>query len=144
MNKTTPEEVLVWFVALWLTFGGGIALPFVDPPPFKTDKSIAVLVLEETAARGTYSQGQQEAMLSVDGPNSIRGYVATKQGEYLLWDKDQPATQNSPPWVAEALKVANRDKLPWIVAATPHTGFTRELPKEAAETVAALKKVGGP
>ena len=129
-------------IAAWLMFSGGIALPFVDPPPFKADK-LCVLVVEETGDREAYTAGQREAMTAVDGPSSIRGYVAGKKGEFLLWDKDQPPTEHSPKWVAEALKVRG-EKLPWILAATPSAGFSRELPADAGETIAALKNIGGP
>lgn len=147
MQKSNPLVTLaVLAFAGWLMFGdaGGCTLPIIsEPPPFTTDKPIAVLVVEETDDRGTYTAGQREAIISLDGPGSIRGYVKAKGGEFLLWDKDQQPTANSPKWVADALKVRG-DKLPSIVAATPKTGFgPRELPKEAAETIAALKKIGG-
>lgn len=146
-KQSNPLVTLVVLVfAGWLMFGEGTGCDLnigFEPPPFKTDKPIAVLIVEETKERGSYTLGQREAMTAVDGPGSIRGYVKAKGGEYLLWDKDQQPTANSPAWVAEALKVRG-DKFPSIVAATPRTGFgPRELPKEAAETIAALKKIGG-
>jgi hypothetical protein len=146
VQKITLPQFLLLLLAGWLMLGdqgGGCTLPIIsEPPPFKADK-LCVLVVEETDDRGTYTAGQREAIISLDGPGSIRGYVKAKGGEYLLWDKDQQPTANSPKWVADALKVRG-DKLPSIVAATPKTGFgPRELPKDAAETIAALKKIGG-
>lgn len=148
MQKQSNPLVTLAVLALagWLMLGdgGGCTVNIgAEPAPFKTDKSIAVLVVEETKERGSYTAGQREAMTAVDGPNSIRGYVKAKGGDYLLWDKDQQPTANSPPWAIDALKVRG-DKLPSIVAATPKTGFgPRELPKDAVETMAALKKIGG-
>lgn len=143
MRKLTPAVVAAYILAAWLLFGDGVALPFVDPPPFPAER-LCVLIVEETDSRESYTAGQREAMTSLEGPGSIRGYVKSKQGEFLLWDKDQQPSEHSPKWVAEALKVINRGKLPWIVAATPRSGLTRELPADAVETVTALKKVGGP
>jgi len=142
VRKFVLEDLLA--VAFFLLiFSGGIGLPFVDPPPFKADKPLCVLVLEESKDRGSYSLGQREVMTS-QGTGTVRGYVAEKKGELIVWDKDQTPQKDTPGWVAEALKVANRDKLPWIVAASPSSGTSRELPKESAETMAALKKIGGP
>ena len=141
MRKFVPEELLIVGVIILLLMSGG-SLPFVDPPPFPAEK-LCVLVVEETSDREAYTAGQREAMIAVDGPGSIRGYVKSKQGEYLLWDKDQQPTEHSPKWAAEALKAAQPNQLPWIVAATPRSGLTKQLPKEAAETITALKKIGG-
>jgi hypothetical protein len=144
-KPTSWIDVIGVLLAGWLMFGGGFALPFVnvDPPPFAATK-LCVLVVEESTARGSYTTGQVDAMVGVDGPASIRGYVNSKQGEYLLLDKDNPPTKDSPAWVADAWKAAQPNQLPWIVAATPKAGFTRQLPKESAETLADLKKIGGP
>ena len=144
-RKLNPISVVLWLLAVWMAAGdgGGCSIPLVnDPPPFKAEK-LCVLVVEETVDRNTYTPGQREAMLAVDGPGSIRGYVKSKGGEFLLWDKDQQPTQHSPAWVAEALK-SRGDKLPSIIAATPSAGLgPRELPKDAAETISLLKKIGG-
>ncbi len=148
MKKPNPLlDFTLLLLSGWLMFGGNVGgcnFPIVnDPPPFKADK-LCVLVVEETVDRNTYSPGQREAMLAPDGAGSIRAYVNSKNGEYMLWDKDQQPTQHTLPWVAEALKVRG-DKLPSIVAATPSSGLgPMELPKDATETIYALKKIGGP
>jgi len=144
VKKNDPITILGILLAGWLFFGAPIGIPAIvsEPPPFKADK-LCVLVVEESVERNSYTPGQREAMLAVDGAGSIRGYVNGKGGEYLLWDKDQQPTKDTQPWVAEALKVRG-DKLPWIVAATPSAGFTKQLPATAEETITALRKVGGP
>jgi hypothetical protein len=142
VRKTTIEEVLFLLIVFLFAAGGDVPLPFVDPPPFPATK-LCVLVIEETDNREALTEGQREVMIA-NGPASVRGYVTSKQGEYLLIDKDNPPTKDSPPWVAEAWKAAQPNQLPWVVAATPSAGFTRQLPPDAAETLAALKKIGGP
>lgn len=145
-KKNDPINIIGILVSLWLISGGNVGgcnLPIIsEPPPFKADK-LCVLVVHETLDSNSYTPGQREAMQAVDGPGSIRGYVSGKGGEYFLLDKDQQPTAAMQPWVAEALKVRG-DKLPWIVAASPSTGFTKQLPATAEETIAALKKIGGP
>lgn len=147
MKKPNPLlDFTLLLLAGWLMFGGNIGgcnLPIIgEPPPFKADK-LCVLVLEETKERGSYTAGQREAMLAKDGAGSIRAYVEAKGGEYMLWDVNQQPTSNTLPWIAEALQAAQPNQLPWIVAATPNSGFTKQLPKEATETVADLQKIGG-
>ena len=123
--------------AWWLAFGlegGGI----VDSAPFKADK-LCVLVIEETTDRNNYTAGQREVITSTAG---VREYVKGKAGEFWVIDKDTPLDKAAP-WVQEARTAAQPNLLPWIVAATPKAGFTRQLPSEAAETLAAVKKLGG-
>lgn len=148
MKKKPFTLVDLTFLLLigWLFTGGnlgGCNLPIIDePPPFKADK-LCVLVVEKTKERGSYTAGQREAMLAKEGPGSIRGYVDAKGGEFLLWDAGQQPDTNTLPWVADALKAAQPNQLPWIVAATPKSGFTKQLPNDAIETVTSLKKLGG-
>jgi hypothetical protein len=143
VQKQTHPLVALAVLALagWLILGDGqgCSLPIVsDPPPFKADK-LSVLVVEETTARNTYTAGQREVMLSTAG---VREYVKAKDGEFFVLDKDT-TLDKAAPWVQEAMKAAQPNQLPWIVAATPSAGFTKQLPKEASETLADVQKLGG-
>lgn len=145
MKKNDPITIIGILLASWLFFGAPIGIPAIvsEPPPFKADK-LCVLVVHESDDANSYTPGQREAMIAQSGSGSIRGYVDGKGGEFFLWDKDQQPTKDSPSWVVEALKAAQPNMLPWIVAATPSSGFTKQLPATAEETITALRKVGGP
>lgn len=142
-RKQNPLLTLaVLLLAGWLILGdeGGCTSPLapVNPPPFKTDK-LCVLVVEETTDRPKYTAGQQEVITSTAG---VREYVKTKAGEFWVLDDDTPLDKAAP-WVQEAMKAAQPNMLPWIVAATPKAGFTKQLPKEASEVLADVQKLGG-
>lgn len=139
MRRFIAEDLLV-IVVLLLFSGGSIALPFVDPPPFKADK-LCVLVVEKTADRESLPKSQVGAMVNLTG---IRGYVSAKKGEYILWDKDQQWTKESVPWVEGALAARKEQRTPWIVAADPQTGFSQELPQTEEQIIALLKGKFGP
>jgi hypothetical protein len=146
VQKQTHPLVTLAVLALagWLIFGDGQGcslplVPVVNPPPFKADK-LCVLVVEETTDRNTYTAGQREVILSTAG---VREYVKAKGGEFYTLDDDTPLDKAAP-WVQEAMKAAQPNQLPWIVAATPSAGFTKQLPKEASETLADVQKLGGP
>lgn len=132
MRKISPEEVALWLLTFFCFFPSG-PIAIFDPPPFVTDK-LRVIVIEEPDDRDTYTLGQQDAMLGVDGPLAIRTVVP----DFVLWDKDQVPTENHEPWIAEALKKKG-DKLPWIIAASPSSGFSKELPDNVIEELKALK-----
>ena len=140
-SKRPNPLVTLCLLALagWLAFGDGFnPLAPADPPPFKTDR-LRVLVVEETKERGNYTAGQREIIGSVA---SLRELVKGKGGEYFTLDKDAKL-EHVAPWVQEAMKAAQPNLLPWIVAATPRAGFSKQLPKEAAETLADVQKLGG-
>lgn len=139
-NRPNPiASILLLLVAGWLLFSDGAVSPFVDPAPFVATK-LCVLVVEETEDRGSYTPGQREVIASAA---SVREYVKAKGGEFYALDKDVPLDKAAP-WVQEARKVAQTNMLPWIVAATPSGGFTKQLPATAEETLADVQKLGGP
>lgn len=106
----------------------------VPAAPFKTDK-LAVLIVEETKNRAALPVWVDSTL-----PESLRGVVKTRGGDFKLLDADQKDFANQPPWVAEAFKVPHPE-LPWIVAAGPQTGFSRKLPATADETLKLLEGV---
>lgn len=136
-TKLTLTVLVLAVAAMLLAGGGSIG---ASPPPFKTDK-LCVLVVEETAARGSLSSGQRDAIESV-GPGSVRGYIEGKGGDYQVLDKDDgDALQFSPQWVKDAFAL-KRNGEPWIHAATPKTGFSVPL-TNADEVLSELAPLGG-
>jgi hypothetical protein len=129
---------------LWLMFVGAGLLLLIgggvigSPPPFVTDK-LAVLVIEESADRGNYTQDQRNVITATD-PKSVRATVEAKGGEFQVIDDTIPADKLllAPTWVQAAFKVQRASK-PWIVGATPSRGFSAPVTTEAD----ALAKVGG-
>lgn len=134
MNTRAIGIVLI-LLALWLGLRGGSVFA---PPPFKAEK-FCVLIVEETTARNQYTAGQRDAIMAT-GPGSLRDYVAKKNGELRIVDKDQAAMPNEAAWVREAF-AAKGDKLPWIVAATPSRGLSQELPPD--DSVPLVKTIAG-
>ena len=142
-QKNPLPQLLLIFVACFFGLGmdKGCAIPIVapiNPPPFKADK-LCVLVVEETTARNSYTAGQREVILSTDG---ARAYVKAKGDEFYVLDKDTPMAHTAQ-WVQDAMKAAQPNMLPWMVAANPTKGTSQQLPADAAATLAPLKKIGG-
>jgi len=141
VSRPSFPVVMLWAAAavLLLTSGqvGGCGVVGA-PPPFKTDK-LAVLIVEESADRGKLSSGQLDAILST-GPGSVRDYVAKHGGDFRLLDKDTSPSLEAP-WVQAAFAVERRG-VPWIVAATPRTGFSVPL-TPAPEVLKELEPLGG-
>lgn len=128
MNRTklTLSVLVLLALALVLSGAGSIA----SPPPFITDK-LAVLVIEETTERGTYTVDQRHVITATDA-NSVRAKVEAKGGEFQSIDQSIPADKLAlaPAWVQAAFKV-QRTGRPWIVGATPKRGFSMPLTTEA-------------
>lgn len=143
-KKNDPINFLGILLAAWLFTGGNLGgcafSPFVEAAPFPADK-LSVLILEETDDRGTYTPGQREAMLSTAG---VREYIKAKGGEPLTVLDDDAPVDKAPPWIQAARKAAQPTTLPWIIVATHNGGMNKPLPTTAEETLAALKKIGGP
>lgn len=124
-------------VLLWGDRLGGFVPGIGSPPPFKTDR-LAVLVMEESSHRGQYTATQLDALQSTDA-RSLKATVEARGGRFHVLDMDSgSALVNAAPWVVEAFAVP-RQGTPWIVAATPSSGFSAPLTTEAD----ALAKVGG-
>lgn len=132
-------QFVLALAAIWLIAGGKVpALPGVgEPPPFKTDK-LSVLLVEESSHRGQYTATQLDALQSTDA-RSLKATVEARGGAFKVLDMDSgSALVNAAPWVVEAFAVP-RQSTPWIVAATPSSGFSAPLTTEAD----ALSRVGG-
>lgn len=125
-------------VAVWFVLGGKLpTIGIGNLPPFKTDK-LAVLVVEESAAHREYTSDQLNVIAATDA-KSVRETVRARGGEFQVIDLDtQDNLQNAPAWVVAAM-AAKREKPPWVVAATPSSGFSIPLTTEAD----LLAKIGG-
>jgi hypothetical protein len=126
-------------VAIWLIAGGRVpALPGVgEPPPFKVDQ-LSVLLVEQSSDRGRYTADQMNALQSTDA-RSIKATVEARGGAFHVLDMDSgSALVNAAPWVVSAFAVP-RQGTPWIVAATPSSGFSAPLTTEAD----AMSRIGG-
>lgn len=159
MRKLNPASAALFVLALsllvpdlgtvgsWPTSWPAISWPWpiVAPAPFKTDKPLALLILEENDERNAYTPGQLEAMQSLAGPGSVHAVVDAIPGaEFRLLDKDQTDFSRDQPWVAEAFKVAaEKNVRPWIVVSTAGGGgFSKQMPAKAEDVVADLKALG--
>src|SRR6185503_1032010 len=107
-------------------------------PPFKTDK-LSVLVVEESAAHGTYTPDQLNVIQATDA-NSVKIKVESKGGRFHVIDKDVTPDKLTlaPPWVAPAFEAAKGKPPPWAVGATPSRGFSAPVTTESD----LLSKVG--
>lgn len=129
---------LLLLVGLWVAAGH----PLPDIPdiggsaPVKTDK-LSVLIIEETADRGTYTSDQQFAITATDA-NSVQAAVTKRTGQFFALDKDQTDLSRMPSWVREAFALP-RTGLPWIVASGPKSGKSVALPKTNAEILAVVE-----
>jgi len=155
VRKVNPAVAGLFLLAAFLTFDLGNAnwsLPaipwpwptiLVESAPFKTDKPLAILIVEENNDRLKYTAGQLEAM-TAKAPGSLIALVESIPGaEMRVLDKDQKDFAREQPWVAEAFKAAQPNMLPWIVVSTARgRGFTKQLPAKAEETVAAVQGLG--
>lgn len=127
MDRTKATWTVLILLALAMALGGGGTIG--ASPPFKTDK-LAVLVVEESAAHASYTSDQLNIIQSTD-PTSVKVAVESRGGQFQVIDLDTADNlQNAPKWVADALAV-KRDSVPWIVGATPRSGFSVPLAAEA-------------
>lgn len=126
--KGTGFLLLMFIGAGLLLLSGGSVIG--SAPPFPTDK-LSVLVIEETAERGSYTADQRN-VITATGPNSIKGKVEAKGGRFHSIDESIPPDKLSlaPQWVQDAFKV-KRDGRPWIAGATPKRGFSMKLDSES-------------
>lgn len=135
MSEQTKKLIFFAVVGLllWQAMQGGIV---GTHPPFKADK-LCVLIVEETAARGSYTKGQRAAIMGT-APGSLIATVKARNGEYRILDKDQSNLANDAPWVAAAFAVPHPE-LPWIVAAGPKSGVSQKLPDDAVKLLEGVK-----
>jgi len=135
--KLTPWQIAVLVFAvilLAMRIGGGTV---GSPPPFTTDK-LAVAVIEESSHRGQYTRDQLDVIQATDA-KSVKVAVETRGGQFQVIDPDTADNlAKSAPWITSAM-AAKRDSLPWLIGATPRSGFSVPLTTEAD----ALKRVEG-
>lgn len=140
MNRPSLLPLFILAAVALLLLGdrlGGLVPGIGSPPPFKADK-LSVLLVEESSHRGQYTATQLDALQSTDA-RSLKATVEARGGRFHVLDMDSgSALVNAAPWVVEAFAVP-RHGTPWIVAATPSSGFSAPLTTEAD----ALAKVGG-
>jgi hypothetical protein len=137
-NWTTFDWMLAALVIVLLLQGSGSMQGCTtSSPPFKTDK-LSVLVVEESSQRGQYTSDQLNVMQATDA-KAVATTVRAAGGDFQTIDIDTAnALANAAPWVKEAMNV-KRESHPWIVAATPRSGFSVPLTTEAD----ALTRIGG-
>jgi hypothetical protein len=101
-----------------------------------------VLIVEETEDRDKLTAGQREAMLS-NADGSVRGYLSTHKYPLRLLDKDDSLDRDEPKF--RAAFALPRPAVPWLYVIRDHgQTVSIALPKDAAATLALLKKYGGP
>lgn len=141
--KKKSSSVPIWIglaFCLFLVFGDNKGCSIIgEKPPFKTDK-LSVLIVEESAAHGTYTPDQLNIIQSTD-PKSVKVAVESKGGRFHVIDKDIAPDKLllAPPWVPSAFEAAKGKAHPWAVGATPTRGFSAPATTEADM----LNRVGG-
>lgn len=113
--KRTANVVIV---AVWLALVAARVWPHVveagEPPPFVTEVPRALVVSEQTGPQSLALQALPFAMKSAGI-------------EWRSLDDDFSELAKEAQWVRDAYGV-KRDSLPWIVIATPETGYSGPLP----------------
>lgn len=133
MKRSQLIGCLILLLAAYQQFGGGV---IGGSAPFQTDK-LSVLIVEETAQRGSLTADQRAAILAT-APGSLIATVKERGGEYRVIDKDQTNFALDAPWVAKAFAV-DRKSVPWIVTAGPSRGVSEPLPATTAEILKAVE-----
>lgn len=135
MSQLTLTQKLMILAAAWYVLGGGIG---GGGAAFKVDFP-AVLVVEESADRGKYTQDQLNVIQATDA-GSVKANVEGKGGKFIVLDKDDAnSLEKADAWVKEAFPVAAKNPLPWVVGANKSKGFSTALTTEAE----ILKKAKG-
>jgi hypothetical protein len=146
VNVKRPHPVLV---ALVLCVANQFGTPYVEawvaqkpvvPAPIVADKFCTLLV-EETDQRGSITPDQRDAILSTD-PDSLRGYIKSVGGEFMVLDKDQADLQYAPKWAQDAY-ARPHPTTPWVVHSNGKTGFEGPLAEKRADILERAKKYGG-
>lgn len=134
-------RVKVWLLQVavvllgWWHEGGG----FVTGP-------VSVLVVEETSDRASLTPGQLD-IISSHAPDGFLAWIKTHGeqdagGNYRIVDNDDSMSQDAPKW--QAAFAAKGDSVPWLVVTRSGRVLLSEaLPREAADTMKALKRLGG-
>lgn len=126
--------LVIFLFGLALLMRGGVGIG--GSAPFETNK-LSVLIVEETAQRGSLTADQRAALTAI-GDGSMIAAVKARGGEYRIIDKDQTDLSKDVPWVAKAFAV-ERKSVPWIVAAGPSHGVSEPLPATTDEILKAVE-----
>lgn len=113
------------------------------------DKSVRVadgyhvLIIEESddSGRSALTSGQRDVMLS-NAPDSVKEYVRSKGGEFLLLDDDDDVSLSAD-WVKELWRL-DHSPSPWIIYAANGRAYSSALPPTATTqtTIKALQAGG--
>lgn len=118
-----------------------------SPPAPIPGEGLRVLMVYQDSDTTKYPK-EQMSILSHGG--GIREYLNSKcvkvgnTPEWRVWDVDVNVSNESPIW--QAAWKRERKETPWIIISNPAMGggYEGPLPKTIAETMALLKKFGGP
>lgn len=155
--------ILLSLVTFASGFAGGIAsrmplpsfslpvIPSPSPAPSPAPipaKGLHVLMVVDSSATSKLPAAQQLALTSGDVREYLNQHCPLGPDghtpEWRLWDKTTDAANESPLWQA-ALKRTEGKPMPWIIVSNPDKGggYEGQLPANAADLLALLKKYGG-
>lgn len=128
--KRSPADTVAWILlGLLIALRLGVVPSVLTPPPIKVDAPSAVLIAELT--------GDQSALMQ-----ALPGIMHSKfKGRSRCIDDDTTAeaANSEAQWVRDALALP-RQSSPWIVLATPTSGFSGPVPGTIEEASALLEK----
>jgi hypothetical protein len=130
------RAVQVFCVAalIYLALGGTL---IGQAAPIKVDR-LSVLIVSETANRGSLPSAQLTAMLSV----KVTKYVESVGGQIRRLDPDADISKEEQ-WVKDAYHVLGQNPLPWVVVASARGGDSVPMPANLDEFMALIEKYGG-
>lgn len=149
----------VALIAIWLGPAIAARYPGWIPTPGPTPAAAPLegagfraLIIEERSARRSLSPDQLAILQSALIREYLEAHCASEAGAkcWAIWDKDTEAT-HAPAWLRAALAkyvptvtAGGPLAVPYLVVSDGKTGAIGPLPGSVAETLAILKKYGGP